>query len=134
MPYILTFSKQVEIPATKQYINDCCIDGDVVLNQLLPVFRDHYDAKLRSSQEDWGWFVWFKAGSVKLGIDIFTEDPKHFYFKVLLTSHRSRLLRTDTIEDRTELELLRELVVQVLSDWSVTALTVQQVNKKYLPM
>lgn len=90
MPYILTFTKLVEIVDFRQYINDSCIGGDVVLDQLLPVLRGHYAAKLQSCQEDWGWCVWFKAGLVKLEIALFTEEPKHFHFKVLLTSYRPR--------------------------------------------
>lgn len=31
MPYALTFTKHVETPDADEYMNDCCIGGDVVL-------------------------------------------------------------------------------------------------------
>lgn len=134
MPYILNFSKQVEIADPNQYINDCCIGGNVVLNRLLPVLRSYYGIDLQSNQEDWGWLAWFKTGSIKLSIDIFTEDYENLQFQVLLTSHRPRLILSDTVEDSAELELLQKLVIRELTDWNVTGLTVQQVNKNYCPI
>jgi len=37
MPYAMKFTKQVEPSEADEYINDCCIGGDVVLDRLLPV-------------------------------------------------------------------------------------------------
>lgn len=53
MPYILTFVKPITIAHSEQYINDCCIGGDIVLDQLLPGLRARY-GELQSNQEDWG--------------------------------------------------------------------------------
>lgn len=133
MPYALTFSKQVEIADPDQYINDCCIGGDVVLDRLLPALRRRYGDDLQSNQEDWGWFAWFDEGPVKLAVDIFTDDHKNLEFQVLLTSRRPRLILRDRVEDGAELESLRQLVVRELTEWPVSGLTVQRVNEKYLP-
>lgn len=128
MPYTLTFSKQVEIADTDLYINDCCIGGDVVLDRLLPALREKYGNDLRPNQEDWGWFVWFDDGPIKLAVDISTDDDRS-KFQMQLTSRRPRFILSDKVEDGAELEALRELIVQRLKDWPVSKLTVQRVNE-----
>ena len=45
--------KKLNIADREQYINDCCIGGDVVLDVLLPELRGIYD-DLMTNQEDWG--------------------------------------------------------------------------------
>lgn len=132
MPYALTFTKQVETPGVDEYINDCCIGGDVVLDRLLPALRNRYGDDLQSNQEDWGWFAWFEDGSIKLAVDVSTDDDRS-KFQVMLTSRRRRFILSDKIEDCAALEALRELVVQQLTDWPVSNLTVERVNEKYLP-
>jgi hypothetical protein len=133
MPYAVTFSKKVDIQDPDQYINDCCIGGDVVLDRLLPALKRKYGDDLQANQEDWGWFAWFDHGPVKLAVDIFTDDHKNLEFQILLTSRRPRFILKDRVEDGSELESLKELVVSELSAWSVSGLVVQHVNEKYLP-
>lgn len=132
MPYTLTFSRQVEIADDDQYINGCCIGGDVVLGRLLPALRSKYGNELHSNQEDWGWFAWFEDGPIKLAVDISTDDDRS-KFQVLLSARRPRFILSDKVEDCAELETLRELVVQRLTDWPVSNLSVQRVNEKHLP-
>ncbi len=60
MPYILSFVKRVEVVDRQQYINECCIGGNVVLKQLLPALRERY-GDLMSEQEDWGWLRLVRA-------------------------------------------------------------------------
>ncbi|HEV6965938.1 hypothetical protein [Roseateles sp.] len=133
MPYMLTFTRSVEITDTDEYINDCCIGGDVILDRLLPALRGRYGTDLRSNQEDWGWFVWFKDGSVKLAVDVSTDDHGSA-FQLLLTSRRPRFILGDEVVDCAQLESLRELIVRQLAVWPVSNLTVQRVNEKYLPV
>jgi len=38
----MSFIKKVPIADRKQYINDCCIGGDVVVDHLLPFARARY--------------------------------------------------------------------------------------------
>lgn len=128
MPYTLTFSKQVEIADTDLYINDCCIGGDVVLDRLLPALREKYGNDLQWNQENWGWFVWFEDGPIKLAVDISTDDDRS-KFQMQLTSRRPRFILSDKVEDGTELEALRELIVRRLKDWPVSKLTVERVNE-----
>ncbi|MFN0058053.1 MAG: hypothetical protein ACKVX7_06315 [Planctomycetota bacterium] len=132
MPYIVTFVKTVSVTDSEQYINDCCIGGDVVLAQLLPSLRERY-GELQSNQEDWGWFAWFEQSGIKLAVDVHTNDGATGEFQIHLTSRKPRLLVGAKIQDTPELESLRELVISRLQEWAVTALDVEHVNEKYLP-
>jgi hypothetical protein len=116
MPYELSFTKRVPIVDRGRYINDCCVGGDVVVSRLLPAVQQRY-ADVQSNQEDWGWFIWFRQGSVRLAIDVFTEDPDEGTFRVHLTSRTRRWLVLDTVRDTSELEDLRALVASELADW-----------------
>ena len=133
MPYTVTFTKRVDISDAEQYINDCCFGGDVVLDRLLPSLKERYGDDLEANQEDWGWFAWFQEGPLKLAVDIFTDDPKGMQFQVLLSSRRPRFLLKDEVVDGVELDVLRELVIRVLTAWPVADLSVQRVDKSYLP-
>ena len=132
MPYIVSFVKPVTLRDREQYINDCCIGGGLVLEQLLPVLRERY-GDLQSNQEDWGWFAWFEHSGVKLAVDVHTNDADKGEFQVHLTSRRPRLLLAAKIQDTPELEALRGLVVSKLQSWEVTNLEVERVNEKYMP-
>jgi hypothetical protein len=132
MPYALTFRKQVQIADREQYINECCIGGDVVLDRLLPSLRSTY-GELQSNQEDWGWFAWFERSAVKLAVDVFTDDPQTGQFQMHLTSRKPRMLFGSKVEDTPELEGLRELVMKELEAWPVADLRIERVDEKYLP-
>ncbi len=132
MPYIVSFVKFVAVVDREQYINDCCIGGDLVLEQLLPVLRERY-GDLQSNQEDWGWFAWFEHSGVKLAVDVHTKDETAGEFQVHLTSRKPRLLLGATIQDTPELETLRELVASRLQAWSVARLEIERVDEKYMP-
>lgn len=49
MPYAIRFVKSVVIADREQYINDCCMGGDIVLEQLLPSLAARY-GNLKSNQ------------------------------------------------------------------------------------
>lgn len=117
MPYELSFTKRVAITDREQYINDCCIGGDVVTDQLLPTIRARYGRNIQSNQEDWGWFIWFRNGDVHLAIDVFTDDPDKGEFRVHLTSRVKRMLILDRIIDTPELDELQALGIAELSAW-----------------
>jgi len=132
MPYIVSFVKPIPVADQDQYINDCCVGGDLVLEQLLPSLRERY-GELFSNQEDWGWFVWFEHSGVKLAVDVHTNDAAAGEFQVHLTSRKPRFLLGAKIHDAPELEALREVVVSKLQLWEVTHLKVERVNEKYMP-
>ncbi len=134
MPYVVGFIKSVQITDPEQYINDCCIGGDIVLDRMLPTLRERYGDDLQSNQEDWGWFAWFEQSGVKLAVDVHTNDHSLGEFQLHLTSRRPRLLLGARIQDTPELEQLRELVVSQLQSWSVERLTVERVDEKYMPV
>jgi hypothetical protein len=133
MPYIIAFAKPVAVVDREQYINDCCVGGDLVLDHLLPSLAEHY-GDLQPIQEDWGWFVWFERGGIKLAVDVHTNDATSGEFQIHLTSRAPRLLLGAKIQDTPALEALRELVVSLLRSWSVTGLAVERVNEKYMPI
>jgi hypothetical protein len=126
MPYEISFTKRLPVLHRDQYINDCCVGGDVVVDQLLPSVRARYTS-IQSNQEDWGWFIWFRKGHVRLAIDVFTDDPDQGVFRVHLTSRIKRLLVLDTIVDTSELEELRALVEAELRAWGGEAIKVTPV-------
>jgi hypothetical protein len=74
MPYELSFRKRVPITNREDYINECCVGGDVVVNHLLPSVRARY-TDVETNQEDWGWFIWFRKGAVRLAIDVPLISP-----------------------------------------------------------
>jgi hypothetical protein len=100
----------------EQYINDCCIGGDVVLTQLLPALRTRY-GDVEPIQEDWGWFIWFRKGDVRLAIDVFTDHPQQGEFRIHLTSRIKRMIVLDSVVDTPELRELHALVIAELSTW-----------------
>lgn len=116
MPYELSFTRRVAVTDREQYINDCCIGGDMVLSQLLPALRARYGA-LQPQQEDWGWFIWFRKGDVRLAIDVFTDGPEAGEFRIHLTSRVKRLIVLNSVADTPELNELHGLVVAELSAW-----------------
>ena len=121
MPYEATITKRVPVTDREQYINDWCIGGDVVVNQLLPSGRARY-TDVQTNQEDWGWFIWFRKGPVSLAIDVFTDDPEEGIFRIHLTSRTKRWLLLDRVVDTPELEELRELVASELAAWVGSAI------------
>jgi hypothetical protein len=131
MPYEISFTRRVAIEDRDQYINDCCVGGDVVVNQLLPAVRPRY-ADLQTEQEDWGWFIWFRKGNVRLAIDVFTDDPDAGAFRIHLTSRTKRLLVLDTVVDSPELEEVRALVVSELAAWVGGMVTVTHLDANYM--
>lgn len=133
MPYVIGFSKVVQIVAPDQYINDCCIGGDVVLDCLLPALRERYGNNLQSNQEDWGWFAWFKESGTRLAIDICTDDAEDGAFQIHLTASRPCFFFGPKIQDTPELEQLWKLVLSLLQSWPVDRLNTECVNEKYMP-
>src|SRR5215216_5940765 len=94
----------------EQYINECCVGGDAVVDQLLPAVRSRY-VDIQANQEDWGWFIWFRKGNVGLSIDVFTDDPDAGAFRVHLTSNIKRFFVSERVLDTPELEELRAFIV-----------------------
>ena len=127
MPYEVSFTKLVPQLARDEYINECCVGGDAVVNHLLPVLKPHY-ASLDTNQEDWGWFIWIDQDGKRLAVDVFTDDPDRGEFRIHLTSSTPRWLRRELIADTPELEVLRERVVSALSGWTDTPVTVEHID------
>ena len=126
MPYEVAFSKPVVISDREQYINECCVGGDIVVDRLLPVVRERY-TDIQTNQEDWGWFIWFRKGDVRLAVDVFTDDPDTGAFRIRLTSTIKKLL-FEKVAHTPELDELRALVESELRKWQVADLAVSRVE------
>jgi hypothetical protein len=126
MPYVIRFTRPVQITDRDRYFNDCCVGGDIVLERLLLPMRERYGIELKPDQEDWGWFVWFGQAGIKLAVDVHTEDHMLWKFQLQLTSRRPRFLLGDKVHDTPELEQLRELVIAQLRSWPVEGLSVER--------
>ena len=122
MPYEIAFTKSVTILNREQYINECCVGGDVVASALLPAITARY-TDIQHEQEDWGWFIWFRKADVKLAVDIFTDDADAGQFRIMLTSRKKKLL-FDYAADTPELDVLRFLIVSELEKWLPNGITV----------
>jgi hypothetical protein len=116
MPYEITFSKKFDIVDRKEYFNDCCIGGDIVLDVLLPELRKTYE-DLMTNQEDWGWFAWFTDQKVNLAVDVFCDDPETGSFRIHLTSRVPNWIHGHRTKDTPELDSLRDRVLPTLANW-----------------
>ena len=97
----------------------------------MPIVTAALYSDIQTNQEDWGWFIWFRKGTIKLAIDIFTEDPEQGVFRIHLTSRTKRLLVLDSVLDTPELEELRALVTTDLSAWAGDVQTVH-LDRNYM--
>ena len=135
MPYEITFSMPLPIEDPEKYFNECCSGGDVVSAQLLPVISQIGSAgprytQIQAAQEDWGWFIWFREGAVRLAIDICCDDPVAGAFRIHLIARRRRWLFTRVV-DTTELERLKDLVIARLSEWVEGAVDVRLLDEAF---
>ena len=130
MPYEVSFTRHVPILDRDQYINDCCVGGDVVVDQLLPFVRAHY-TDVQTNQEDWGWFIWFRKGNVRLAIDVFADDPAEGLFRIHLTSRTKHLLVLNRVCDMPELEVLRADVASQLAAWGASPVKITRLDRNH---
>ena len=130
MPYELSFTARVPTGPREEYINECCVGGDAIVDLLLPSIQARY-ATIDSGEEDWGWYIWFEHGELKLAIDVFTDDPDDGEFRIHLTSRRTRRFFRDTVVDTPQLEELRTLVVAELQRALGMAIQVRPVDENY---
>ena len=131
MPYEISFSKRVGISDREQYINECCVGGDLVVDRLLPIVRNRY-TNIQTNQEDWGWFIWFRKNQVRLAIDVCTDDPEQGLFRIHLTARIKRFLWSDAVVDTPELEELRTLVETELTGWGAEAIKIERLDRNYI--
>jgi hypothetical protein len=129
MPYEVTFTRRVPVLDREEYINECCIGGDAVVNHLLPQIEARYP-DIETNQEDWGWFIWFRKGPVRLAVDVFTDDPDRGSFRLHLTSRVKRLF-VHSVVDTPELEELRTLVMSELAGWADDGVSITRVDRNY---
>jgi hypothetical protein len=128
MPYEISFTKRVPIDNREQYINECCVGGDVISERLQPAVRERY-GDVQAEQEDWGWFIWFRRGPVSLAVDIFTDDPEAGEFRIHLTARTRKLGLFSRVQDVPELDELRGLVLQELNGWTDTPCRIDRIER-----
>jgi hypothetical protein len=133
MPYEIAFTKPLEIQDRDRYINECCVGGDIVVDRLLPAVKERY-TDIQTEQEDWGWFIWFRKGAVRLAIDIYTDDPDRGEFRAHLTSRFRRWLISSVVIDTPELEEVLALVQSELTLWTGQPCKVTRLDRAYMPL
>jgi hypothetical protein len=116
MHFELSFRKPVTVDSSQAYINECCWGGDMIRDQLLPLISSKYE-RIRTGQEDWGWFIWFRRNQYQLAVDIFCDHPSTFDFRLRLYSTIRKFFLFHTEVDSPELRELRDLVVEHLHEW-----------------
>jgi hypothetical protein len=116
VPYEVSFTATLDPSDPSIYINPCCWAGDVISDRLIPVVEQRYQ-DVRSGQEDWGWFIWFRDGAIRLAVDIHCDEPTAGAFRVRLTSRRKKLIGSEMI-DTPELDRLREWVTSSIAAWA----------------
>ena len=117
MPYELTFSHTFSVSNRDHYINDCCFAGDLIAERLLPVVQTAEHRDIQTHQEDWGWFIWFRCGPLRMSIDINCQDIDAGAFAIHLGARRPRFLFPDKSIECAELDHLRDCVVAALRGW-----------------
>ena len=133
MPYEITFRKRLDIADPEIYFNSCCWGGDVIVERLLPAISATYE-DVQSDQEDWGWFIWFRRGAVRLGIDVFCEVPEEGSFQLHLTARRRKWLFFDCVVDGPELDAIKALVLRNLEEWTDSPAEVIRLDAHYKPV
>jgi len=125
VPYEIAFTRLVALADRDDYINECCVGGDAVVDALFPAVLAAGYENIQRNQEDWGWFIWFTKGSVKLAIDVHTDDGDAGEFRIRLTSQTKRLLGYKEA-DTPELDELLKLVESALKKWSATGIAISR--------
>ncbi|WP_105216043.1 hypothetical protein [Pseudoalteromonas sp. T1lg22] len=118
MPYELKFTKKLDFGDEDNYFNECCYGGDIIVDLLLPGVRSNY-LDIQDDQEDWGWFIWFSNGKTRCAIDVFCDDPVVGDYTLHVTCYdreRKFMIFSSEVENKIELERVRDLVVGSLKD------------------
>jgi hypothetical protein len=79
----------------------------------------------RHNRESSRWFIWFKQGTVKLAIDVHTDDMDAGRFRIRLTSQTRRWIGYREA-DTPQLDELRLLVESELRKWSAADIKTEQ--------
>lgn len=102
------------------YINPCCVGGDLVLERLLSALRERC-TRVEQGQEDWGWYAWGYAGSRRLAVHTQCDDVEHGDMTALLWVYERgpwwQLWREREVVG-PELDALRDLVLAALDGWT----------------
>jgi hypothetical protein len=133
VPYEITFEKRIRVHDPDMYFNECCWGGDTVVERLRMVVEGRYE-RILIDQEDWGWFLWFREGGIRLAIDIYCDDPERGTFRLHLTSSRRKWIVFDTIVDTEALETMKDAVVGRLEDWVDSPVRVVRTDRNYMPV
>jgi predicted small secreted protein len=104
----------------REYINDCCIGGDEILNQLKPDIASQMNvdkSKIEIYQEDWGWALEFSKDEVfySLGLNNNYEGGEKTDFAVVIEANRKvkKFLFTKSVEATNELNEFAEVISNI---------------------
>ena len=88
----------------------------MVRDELLPVITGKFE-HIRTGQEDWGWYIWFRRGRIRFEVNIYCDDTQAGSFRLRLESYRRKLFRR-SLADEPELEEVRNPVYSHLVHWA----------------
>ncbi len=122
MNFELTISKVFDNSSSREYINDCCIGGDEILNQIKNDIASEMNIDKNSIgiyQEDWGWALEFLKDKVTylLAVSNASEseaDESFFTAYTEATRKEKKMFFNKTINADVELIKFSEIVSRLL--------------------
>ncbi len=120
MPYDLRFSKAFKTEDKGQYLNECCVGGDIVLAEIqkAPFVSLQANEKVSHGQEDWGWYLWFWRGNAKFEISICLDEDDNQEFRIHIIRQIKAGLFSKKMEDNEELKTIQNEVKVQIESWT----------------
>ncbi len=104
----------------REYINDCCIGCDEVLNQIKPEIASQMnvsESQVTIYQEDWGWALEFSKDDVfySVGLNNNYEGGEKTDFAVVVEANRKvkKFLFTKRMEAKEETSKFSEILTKI---------------------
>ena len=82
----------------------------------MPLLAERYQP-IRTDQEDWDWFLWFRDGTIRLSVDIHCDNIAVSAFRMRLTSRWKKLIGSEIL-DTPELDRLRDVLLPAITAWT----------------
>jgi hypothetical protein len=117
MPYEIAFARQLTVADTSHYSNPGCWGGDVVINEIAPLISERFES-IRTGQEYWGWYIWFRRGRISLAVNVFCDDLEKCEFLIHLYSHVKTWKILTSVVDTPDLEEVLQLVRSKIETWA----------------
>ena len=122
MDFELTIPKVFENSSSREYINDCCIGGDEILNQIKDDIASEMNIDknlIEIYQEDWGWALEFLKDKVTYLLAVSnTNESKagKSFFTAYTEANRKekKIFFNKTVDADVELNRFSEIVSRLM--------------------